>query len=53
MKVYYNISAKGKIIFENLSEEDFHKTWKELNNFVSIYTDVNREDLSFHKVEVT
>jgi hypothetical protein len=52
MQSTYNISAKGKIIFKDLNEEEFQKTWKELNNLVSIYTDIDREDLTY-KIEVS
>ena len=52
MKTVYCIYAKGRRIFENLSEDDFQQIWTGLNQLVSIYTDVEREDLSFTQIEI-
>lgn len=52
MKTVYCIYAKGKLIFENLSEKDFQQVWTGLNQLVSIYTDVEREDLRFEQKEI-
>lgn len=52
MKTVYCVYAKNKCIFENLSEEDFQQVWTGLNQLVSIYTDVERDDLSFKQVEI-
>ena len=52
MKTVYCVYARGKCIFENLSEDDFQQVWTGLNQLVSIYSDFEREDLSFTQTKV-
>lgn len=50
MERKYNIYAKGTPIYTSLSEEEFQRSWKDLNNLVSIFTEVNRDDLSYEEI---
>lgn len=50
MEKKYNIYARGKVIYRSLSEEEFQRSWKDLNNLVSIFTEVDKNDLSFEEI---
>jgi hypothetical protein len=50
MEKTYNIYARDRVIYRSLSEEEFEKSWKDLNNLVSIFTDLNKSDLSYEEV---
>jgi hypothetical protein len=48
MEKVYHIYAKDRCLFHSLREEEFHNTWKTLNNIVGLMkTDYSVEDLSF------
>lgn len=49
MEKKYNIYARGRVIYRSLSEEEFQKSWKDLNNLVSIFTEVDKNDLSYEE----
>ena len=47
----YHIYAKGECLYNNLSEEQFNKTWETLKGMVGLMkTDYKLEDLSYEKV---
>tara|TARA_R100000008_G_scaffold74815_1_gene53751 strand:- start:1160 stop:1399 length:240 start_codon:yes stop_codon:yes gene_type:complete len=47
----YHIYAKDKVLYCNLSEEDFEEKWEMLNIMVGILkTDYSHSDLSFEKL---
>jgi len=46
----YHIYAKGKCICHSLREDEFNKTWEALNNLVEIFTEYQKEDLTFEKI---
>lgn len=50
MEKTYNIYARGRVIYRSLSEEEFQKSWKDLNNLVSIFTEVDKNDLSYEEI---
>ncbi len=53
MEKIYHIYAKDRCLFHSLKEEEFHTTWKTLNNIVGLMkTDYNVEDLSFTELPV-
>ena len=50
----YHIYAKDKVLYCNLSEEDFEEKWEMLNIMVGILkTDYQVEDLDYTEVEET
>ena len=47
----YHIYAKDQCLFHSLKEEDFKKTWEELNNMISILnTHYAGEELSYEEL---
>lgn len=50
MEKTYNIYARGRVIYSSLSEKEFERSWKDLNNLVSIFTEVDKSDLSYEEV---
>jgi len=53
MEKIYHIYAKDRCLFHSLKEEEFHNTWKTLNNIVGLMkTDYKEEDLSFIELPV-
>jgi hypothetical protein len=53
MEKIYHIYAKERCLFHSLKEEEFHTTWKTLNNIVGLMkTDYSVEDLSFVEIPV-
>ena len=53
MEKIYHIYAKDRCLFHSLKEEEFHNTWKTLNNIVGLMkTDYSVEDLSFVEIPV-
>jgi len=51
MAKVYHIYAKDRCIFHSLKEDDFNRTWEQLNNMVGLMkTDYMVEDLSYEEV---
>lgn len=49
----YNIYAKEKCIYQSLPEEEFNRTWKMIQNFLSIIDgNVKKEDLTFEELPI-
>jgi len=49
----YNIYAKDKCIYHSLPEDEFNKTWKMIQNFLSIMEgSVKKEDLFFKEIQI-
>lgn len=49
----YHIYAKNTCLFHSLKEDEFQKTWKELNNMVDLVsTEYTVEDLSYEELIV-
>ena len=49
----YHIYAKDRCIFHSLREDEFARTWDQLNNMVGLMrTDYNVEDLSYEELTV-
>ena len=46
----YHIYVKGKCIYHSLSKSEFDLTWEALRNLVEIFSEYQREDLSFEEV---
>jgi len=47
----YHIYAKDRCIFHSLKEDEFARTWDQLNNMVGLMkTDYMVEDLSYEEV---
>ena len=47
----YHIYAKDRCIFHSLKEDEFSRTWDQLNNMVGLMkTDYMVEDLSYEEV---
>jgi len=46
----YHIYAKGECIYHSLSQSEFNVTWESLNNLVEVFTEYQREDLTFEEV---
>ena len=46
----YHIYAKGKCIYHSLSRAEFDFTWDALRKLVEVFSDYQREDLSFEEV---
>lgn len=43
----YHIYLKEKPIYENLSEDEFHKIWDMMDKFIAITNVVKKEDLYY------
>ena len=53
MEKIYHIYAKGTCLFHSHKEEEFQKTWKDLNNIVDLTkNDYNLKDLSYEELIV-
>lgn len=51
MEKIYHIYIKDRCLFHSIKEEEFHTTWKTLNNMVGIMkTDYVVEDLSYEEL---
>ena len=49
----YHIYAKDTCLFHSLKQEEFQRTWKELNNMIGLMkTDYSLEDLSYEELSV-
>ena len=49
----YNIYAKEKCIYQSLPEEEFNRTWKMIQNFLSIMDgNVKKEDLTYEELPI-
>ena len=47
----YHIYAKDRCLYNSLTESQFKKTWKDLNNMVGLMkTDYTIDDLSYEKL---
>ena len=46
----YHIYAKDTCIYNSLSQSEFNVTWESLNNLVEVFTEYQREDLTFEEV---
>ena len=46
----YHIYAKGTCIYHSLSKAEFDITWDALRKLVEVFTDYQKEDLSFEEV---
>jgi hypothetical protein len=46
----FHVYFKDMCIYHSLTEIEFLETWKMLNNFISIISDVNKSDLSYEEV---
>jgi uncharacterized protein YpmS len=46
----YHIYVKDRCICHSMNENDFNAAWEVLNNLVEIYTEYQKEDLSFEKI---
>ena len=50
----FHIYAKNKVLFHNISEEEFPTMWDTITGMVGLMkTDYNIEDLSYEEVTVT
>jgi hypothetical protein len=49
-KKKYEIYLKDACIYEDLSENEFHETWKMIHNFIDASGAVNKEDVSYKEV---
>ena len=53
MEKIYHIYAKDKCIFHSIKEDEFHTTWKTLNNLVGIMkTEYSSEDLTYEELYI-
>ena len=46
----YHIYVKGNCIYHSLSKSEFDLTWDALSKLVEIFSDYQRQDLSFEEV---
>jgi hypothetical protein len=46
----YHIYVKNKCLYHSLSEEDFHNTWNMVNNFIDIYSEFNKNDITYEEL---
>ena len=46
----YHIYARGECIYHSLSKAEFDITWEALRKLVEIFSEYQREDLSFEEV---
>jgi hypothetical protein len=46
----YHIYANDTCIYHSLSYSEFNCTWEALNNLVEVFTEYQREDLTFEEV---
>jgi hypothetical protein len=53
MEKVYHIYAKDRCLLHSIKEEEFHTTWKTLNNMVGLMrTDYTSDDLSYEELLV-
>jgi hypothetical protein len=53
MEKVYHIYAKDRCLLHSIKEEEFHTTWKTLNNMVGLMrTDYTADDLSYEELLV-
>jgi hypothetical protein len=53
MEKVYHIYAKDRCLLHSIKEEEFHTTWKTLNNMVGLMrTDYTTDDLSYEELLV-
>jgi len=43
----YNIYAKGRLIYSNLSEEEFTQMWSDIDKFLQVSGAMKKEDLNY------
>lgn len=48
----YHIYVKDKCLYHCLNEEEFDKTWRTLNYFLEIATELDKKDLQYEEVIV-
>jgi len=47
----YHIYAKNECLYHSLREDEFRRTWEQLNNMVGLMkTDYSRDDLSYEEL---
>ena len=47
----YHIYAKNECLYHSLREDEFRRTWEQLNNMVGLMkTDYNKDDLSYEEL---
>lgn len=46
----YHIYVKNKCLYHSLSEEDFYNTWNMVNNFIDIYSEFNKNDITYEEL---
>jgi len=47
----YHIYAKNECLYHSLREDEFKKTWEQLNNMVGLMkTDYSKDDLSYEEL---
>ena len=47
----YHIYAKNECLYHSLREDEFRRTWEQLNNMVGLMkTDYNNDDLSYEEL---
>ena len=49
----YHIYLRNKCLYHSLSENEFKETWEMLNNFISIFGNVKKEDLNYEEISPT
>jgi uncharacterized protein YpmS len=53
MEKVYHIYAKDRCLLHSIKEEEFHTTWRTLNNMVGLMrTDYTTDDLSYEELLV-
>ena len=51
MEKVYHIYAKNECLYHSLREDEFKKTWEQLNNMVGLMkTDYSTDDLSYEEL---
>ena len=49
----YHIYAKNECLYHSLREDEFRRTWEQLNNMVGLMkTDYSRDDLSYEELMI-
>ena len=46
----YHIYVKNQCLYHSLNEEEFLKTWNMVNNFVDIYSEFNKNDITYEEL---
>jgi uncharacterized protein YpmS len=47
----YHIYAKNECLYHSLREDEFRRTWEQLNNMVGLMkTDYSKDDLSYEEL---